>query len=191
VADDFTDVLPLLDADSAPRLVVLGRDAALAAVLTYLLRNERLSVELGFVAAARSPATRALHISTGNAAAARALSGTAMEVPLIRDDTGTALAGHAKITGAGGGAVEGEAYVDDTRLFTGTVRALHVVPTLTLPGVAACAERGRWRRPRWVEGRALQLGTPAAVLARDGVQGTVPVKRASFYRHHEPWRLVR
>ncbi|MEU4316918.1 hypothetical protein [Nocardia sp. NPDC024068] len=184
------ELLPVLAADSLPRLIVLGSDAALAAVLTHLMRTERLHVEVGYVPLEGTYGAQAYQTGTGNAAAKRALEGSAEEVPLVRDDTGTVLVGRAKITGVDGAHLTGEAYVDDTRLFSGEVRAMFVTPTLELPGVRASVPR-RFRRRRWTAGRAAQLGTPAAVVNRDGVQSDRPVPRASFYRHHEPWLLVR
>ncbi|WP_280420219.1 hypothetical protein [Nocardia carnea] len=184
------ELLPVLAADSLPRLIVLGDDAALAAVLTHLMRTERLHVEVGYVPPDHTYAEQAYQLGTGNAAARRALDGRAEEVPLIRDDTGTVLVGRAKITGVNGTPLTGEAYVDETRLFSGEVRAMFVTPTLELPGVRASVPR-RFRRRRWAVGRAAQLGTPAAVINRDGVQSDRTVPRSSFYRHHEPWLLVR
>ncbi|MFI5714633.1 hypothetical protein [Nocardia sp. NPDC051750] len=184
------ELLPVLAADSLPRLIVLGNDAALAAVLTHLMRTERLHVEVGYVPPDNTYAARAYQLATGNAAARSALEGTAQEVPLVRDDTGTVLVGRATITGVDGAPLTGEAYVDDTRLFSGEVRAMAVSPTLELPGVRAGVPR-RFRRRRWIAGRAAQLGTPGAVVARDGVQSDRTVPRSSFYRYHEPWLLVR
>ncbi|WP_459548375.1 hypothetical protein [Nocardia sp. X0981] len=183
------ELLPVLAADSRPRLIVLGGDAALAAVLTHLMRTERLHVEVGYVPLERTYAAQAYDLATGNTAAKRALTGTAGKVPLVRDDTGTVLVGRAKITGPDGGRLTGEAYVDDTRLFSGAVKAMFVTPTRELPGVRASVPR-RFRRRRWTAGRAAQLGTPAAVINRDGVQSERTVPRASFYRHHEDWLLV-
>lgn len=184
------ELLPVLAADSLPRLIVLGGDAALAAVLTHLMRTERLHVEVGFVPVENTYAADAYQLGTGNSAARRALQGTAEKVPLIRDDTGTVLVGRAKITGVDGALLTGEAYVDETRLFSGDVRAMFVSPTLEMPGVRACVPR-RFRRRRWITGRAAQLGTPGAVITRDGVPSEKTVPRSSFYRHHEPWLLVR
>ncbi|MFC8526492.1 hypothetical protein [Nocardia sp. NPDC057227] len=184
------ELLPVLATDSKPRLIVLGADAALAAVLTHLMRTERLHVEIGYVPVDKTYGSRAYQTGTGNAAAKRALEGKAAEAPLIRDDTGTVLVGRATLTGPDGGALEGEVYVDEERLFTGTVPALLVSPSIEEPGVRACVRR-RFRRRRWLEGRAAQLGTPGAVVTRDGIPNDRVVKRASFYRHHEPWLLVR
>lgn len=63
------------------RVAVLGSDADLAVVLTRLIRADRLDVE---VANVRGPLS-----------AHRARTGAAVRVPLIRDDTGTALVGSA------------------------------------------------------------------------------------------------
>lgn len=183
-------LLPVLAADSLPRLIVLGADAALAAVLTHLMRTERLHVEIGYVPVDKTYGSRAYQTGTGNAAAKRALGGRAKETPLIRDDTGTVLVGRATITGPGGDKLEGEAYVDDTLLFSGTVKAMHISPTLEMPGVRAAVRKGI-RKRRWVAGRAAQLGTPGAVVTRDGIANDRVVPRSTFYRHHEPWLLVR
>src|SRR5690606_1915697 len=125
----------------------------------------------------------------GNAAAKRALEGRATEVPLIRDDTGTVLVGRATLVGVED-KLEGEAYVDDTLLFSGKVAAMLVSPTLEMPGVRATVQRGV-RKRKWVSGRAAQLGTPGARVTRDGIANDRTVPRSTFYRHHEPWLLVR
>ncbi|MFI5781045.1 hypothetical protein [Nocardia sp. NPDC051570] len=184
------ELLPVLAADSLPRLIVLGEDAGLAAVLTHLLRTERLHVEIGYVPVDRTYGSRAYQTGTGSAAAKRALDGKPTPTPLIRDDTGKVLVGRATITGRDGAKLEGEGYVDDIRLFTGKVTALHVSPTLDEPGIRAAVQRGL-RRRRWVSGRAVQVGSPGAVVTRDGIANDRTVPRSSFYRHDEPWILVR
>ncbi|MFJ4658550.1 hypothetical protein ACIP5Y_45385 [Nocardia sp. NPDC088792] len=189
-ATALDELLPVMAADSLPRLIVLGEDAGLAAVLTHLLRTERLGVELGYVPVDRTYGSRAYETGTGSAAAKRALEGKAQETPLVRDDTGSVLIGRATIVGERGQKLEGEAYVDDTRLFTGKVAALHISPMLELPGLQATVQRGL-RKRRWIEGRALQLGTSGAIVTRDGITADRIVKRSTFYRHHEPWLLVR
>ncbi|WP_455132573.1 hypothetical protein [Microbacterium aurum] len=184
------ELLPVLAADSLPRLIVLGEDTGLAAVLTHLMRTERLHVEIGYVPVDKTYGSRAYETGTGNAAAKRAIDGKARETPLIRDDTGKVLVGRATLNGVEGAKLEGEAYVDDTLLFTGKVTAMHVSPTLHMPGVRATVEKGL-RKRRWIEGRAAQLGTVGAVVTRDGITTDRPVPRSTFYRHHEPWLLVR
>ncbi|TQM29976.1 hypothetical protein FB390_1590 [Nocardia bhagyanarayanae] len=184
------ELLPVLAADSLPRLIVLGEDAALAAVLTHLMRTERLHVEIGYVPIDKTYGSRAYQTGTGNAAAKRAIEGKARETPLIRDDTGKVLVGRATITGPEGGKLEGEAYVDDTQLFSGKVTAMHISPSLHMPGVRATVRKGL-RKRRWIEGRAAQLGTPGAVVTRDGILTERTVPRSTFYRHNETWLLVR
>ena len=107
--------LPALCADDAAaidraaaesrRLAVCGSDSELAMVLSRLMRTEALDVEVA-------------HVRPGPwnwLAARRAMSGTARRVPLIRDDTGTALVGAALwLPPQEGATLHGEAVVDDT-----------------------------------------------------------------------------
>lgn len=166
--------LPVTDTPDVEcrRLVVVGSDADLAAVLTRLMRADRLDVEVCHV-------RRPWHVR-------RALDGVATRVPLIRDDTGTVIVGAAEWRGD---PLHGEAVVDDTVLFDGTVAGVRIEPIPTMPGLRA-AVLGR-RPRRWVVGRAAQLGTTGAIVVRDGVPGPRPVKRSTFYRHTEGWLRVR
>lgn len=191
--DDFHDVMAHVQVISDPRLIVVGTDAAFAASLTRLMRLERLDIELAYVAEDRSDATAAYHLSTGAKAARAALKGTGHVVPLIRDDAGIALVGAAALTGPGGTEeLVGEAYVDDNKLFSGTVPGICIVPSPKLPGIRASVDRrSRWGGRRWLEGRAIQLGAPAAHLVRDGVPNPRDLKRSTFYRHDKTWLLVR
>jgi hypothetical protein len=176
------------------RLVVAGTDADLAAVLTRLLRSDRLDVEVGFASRWPSAATRAYRLRSGWRGARRAGFGVPQRVPLIRDEAGVALAGAARWL-AESGRIRGEAIVDDTTLFDGEATGVRIEPTLTAPGLRAGVLSGRpvWpRRPRrWVTGRAAQLGSTGARVIRDGVAAARPVRRSTFYRHTEGWLLVR
>ncbi len=157
------------------RLIVVGSDAELAAVLTRLLRADRLDVEVGH--------------ASGWWAARRARRGVARRVPLIRDETGQVIVGAAEWRGESGRPLVGEAVVDDTRLFDGEVAGVRIQPTPGLPGLrAAVSGRGRLR---WVAGRAAQLGTTGAVVVREGVAAPKMVRRSTFYRHTQGWLLVR
>ena len=162
------------DIDACRRVIVVGCDADLAAVLTRLLRADRLNVEVAHATSART--------------ARRAISGVARRVPLIRDETGTVIVGAAEWTGS---PLHGEAVVDDTVLFDGEVPGVRIEPTLTMPGLRAAVLSGRGRPRRWVAGRAVQLGTTGARVIRDGVPAPRPVKRSTFYRHTEGWLLIR
>ncbi|ORW01119.1 peptidase M50 [Mycobacterium kyorinense] len=176
-----------VDAASLQRLIVVGSDADLAAVLTRLLRADRLDVEVAFVSRRRSAATRAYGLPARWRAARRARGGSAQRVPLIRDETGAVIVGSAEWRPAGDAAqLHGEAVVDDTTLFDGDVAAVRIEPTAALPGL-----RARVAGRRWVTGRAAQLGTTGATVIRDGVPAARPVRRSTFYRHIEGWLLVR
>lgn len=191
-AGDLEDLLHAIDDEKQPRLIVLGDDSALAAVLTVLMRTERLQVEVGYVPCDPSPSARIYSTGTGAQAANNALNGSAVEMPLIRDDLGIVLVGGATITGPPGEKLEGEAYVDDTKLFTGSIESIALEPTAAMPGLRAHVRRRTvLTRRRWVAGRAMQLGARTAVLVRDGVPSAHSQTRSAFYRHHEPWLLVR
>lgn len=164
-------------AECARRLVVVGSDTDLAAVLSRLLRTERLDVEVAHVRGRRWLSAR------------RARSAPARRVPLIRDDTGTALVGAALwLPTADAATLRGEAVVDDTVIFDGEVAGVRIEPTRDLPGLRARVLAGR--RRRWVTGRAAQLGTLGARVVRDGVPGAREVKRSTFYRHTTGWLRV-
>lgn len=190
--DDCNALFSDIESAPQPRIIVLGDDASLAAVVTRLMRTDRLHVEVAYVPEAATNAAHIYKLGTGSRAASLALTGTASSTPLIRDDAGKAVVGTALLGGTEGGRLEGEAYVDDTRLFHGVVPGVEVVPTPGLPGLRARVTGRRWFLPaRWVSGRAMQLGSPAAELTRDGVAGDRTVKRSTFYRHDQEWLLVR
>jgi hypothetical protein len=175
------------------RLVVVGADADLAAVLSRLLRADRLDVEVAYVPRRRTPATRVYRLPTGRRAARRARRGTARRVPLIRDETGSVIVGRASWRPADDRQlIHGEAIVDDTALFDGDVAGVRIEPTLGMPGLRASAQIGAhriWRR--WVAGRAVQLGSTGVAVVRDGVRTPRAARRSTFYRHVEGWLLVR
>ncbi len=173
------------------RVLICGTDAGLAALMTRLMRTENLDVEIAYIAEDPTPVTRAYDLPTGSAAAKLGVRGEAREVPLVRDETGTVLVGEATVTGPEGAVLVGEAYADDERVFSGEVRTLTVRPTPARPGVRATVARPRrLLRRSWLAARAVQLGTEAGIITRDGVTGRRAVKRTTFYRHTEPWRLV-
>ncbi|HET7739825.1 MAG TPA: hypothetical protein VFL67_04155 [Mycobacterium sp.] len=173
-APDGPDDIDAAAARSA-RLIVVGSDADLAAVLTRLLRTDRLDVEVAH--------------AVGWWSARRARVGSATRVPLIRDDSGQVIVRSAEWRGADGDALHGEAVVDDTVLFDGEVVGVRIEPTYTMPGLRAAVSGGG--RRRWSVGRAAQLGTTGARVVRDGVEAPRIVRRSTFYRHTQGWLLVR
>lgn len=157
------------------RLIVLGGSADLAAVLTRLMRAELLDTEVAQV--------------RGFGGAHRALRAPARRIPLIRDDTGTALVGSALwLPPAQSTQLHGEGLVDDTALFDGDVPGVRIEPTATMPGLRAAVLQGP--RRRWINGRAAQLGTTGARVVRDGIEGSREVRRSTFYRHTTGWLRV-
>jgi hypothetical protein len=171
------------------RLVVVGADADLAAVLARLLRADRLDVEVAYVPRRRTRATRIYRAPAGRAAARTATRGSARRVTLIRDETGSVIVGRAAWLPADDRRlIHGEAVVDDTTLFDGDVAAVRIEPTPSAPGLRA---RVRGVRRRWVAGRAAQLGCTGVIVVRDDVAASRPVRRSTFYRNVEGWLLVR
>jgi hypothetical protein len=172
-----TDSAEIDGATTARRVIVLGADADLSAVLTRLLRLDRLGVEVAFLPGSRH--------------ARRARTAPARRIPLIRDETGTVVTGAAVWLPPDDAArtIEGEAVVDDTVLFDGEVTGVRIEPTAGLPGLRARV-LGRGGH-RWVAGRAAQLGTTGAVVVRDGLPSARPVKRSTLYRHTTGWLSVR
>ncbi len=170
------------------RLVVVGADADLASALTRLLRAELLDVEVAYVPHRRTAATRAYRLPAGRRAARRAVRGSAQRMPLIRDESGSAIVGSAVWRPADGDTVlRGEAVVDDTVLFDGDVEEVTVQPTAALPGLRARVSGTR----RWLTGRAAQLGGTGISVIRDGVAAPRPVRRSTIYRNTEGWLAVR
>ncbi|ORA17238.1 peptidase M50 [Mycobacterium arosiense ATCC BAA-1401 = DSM 45069] len=185
-----------IDAAIGPyrRLVVLGDDAELAAVLTRLLRAERLDIEVAYVPRRRTRATRIYRLPAGSRAARRAGRGSARRVPLIRDETGAVIVGRAAwVPPDDARSIHGEAVVDDTTLFDGDVAGVRIEPTPAMPGLRATVDgrglRRLWRS--WVTGRAAQLGSTGVAVLRDGVPAPRTARRSAFYRHIEGWLLVR
>src|SRR5699024_9776163 len=124
------------------RVIVVGQDAALAAVLTHLLRSDRLDVEVAYVPSTRTEAARILGLDKGAKAGRTATEGTAQPTPLIRDDLGVVLVGGAHLTGPEGGRLTGETYVDERALFSGETAGVRIQPTGRTPGLRA-AQQGR------------------------------------------------
>lgn len=180
-------------ADRPDRLIVEPGDSAypdvlLAEVVATLMIAERLDVEIAYAPTSATAATTRYGLPHGPAALDLARHGDARELPLIRDDAATVLVGTARHLGADA-KLHGESYVDDSRLFAGSVRGIRIEPTREAPGLRARVER-RLRSGRWHIGRAAQTGGTNLVVEREGVVTERIVKRSTFYRHHVDWKLV-
>lgn len=147
------------------RIIVIGTDAALSAVLTRMMRADIMWPQVGFVPvlddafpAGASSAAQNWSIPTEPAAALKlALTGEVQPVPLIRNDAGQAVAGSASISQWDASPMTGEIIVDDATLVQQDARAAtnatdgageksprqpldygaRLVPMLDAPGIAA------------------------------------------------------
>nr|WP_156150462.1 hypothetical protein [Gordonia sihwensis] len=183
-------------AGAAPRIVVaptdsdaMAPDAFLARVVAALMKLERLDVEVAYVAPHATAATGNYGLPHGDAAMRLAETGTAQQLPLIRDDAATVLVGRARHLGAAGEKLHGECIADSATIFDGTVRAVEIEPLTVEPGVRG--RRARALPGGWKSGRAVQTGGTNLVVEREGELTDRVVKRSTFYRHHIDWRLVR
>ena len=188
---------PVLRERSPRRLVVAGDDADLAAVVVRLVRTERLDVEIAYLPAGPTPATRAWGLPHGAEAAARAGSGIATPVPLVRDDSGGVLVGRGEIDG-----LVGECWCDEHLVLRGRAPRLVVVPGPD--GIAVRAGRGhrppdgrmRALPPKVASGRgsalgrAVQVGGEPMTVVVDGVPHPRPVPRWTWFRHTTDLLLV-
>lgn len=176
---------PLL-ASAHGRVVVVGADADLAAVVQRLVRAERLAeLTVGFVPVRPEDSTVARLWNLPADALDLALSADPVPIPVVRDDSGGVLVGLGRI-----GPVAGEAYCDDQLALRGRAKAIEVTPDPL--GVCARVISGRFgRKPRTYRGRAVQIGCrPATTVTANGVEHPRPVPRWTWYRHTEELRAV-
>ena len=216
------------------RIVVAGSDAALSAVLTRLMRSDRLWAEVAFIpvpsTAASAPSTTAPAASTPSTASAAVTSVAAQNwglptspaealdfartapvhpAPLIRNDSGLAVAGSATISDATNGSFTGEVIIDDHTLAASSPKTFgaRLVPMTDAPGILAARAtspvesqgrlRSLLRKPGQLDpesvstGRAVQAGGPQLRVIVDSVPHKRPVTRVTFYRHLRDLQIVR
>lgn len=102
--------------DDALRVVVVGSDAALSAVLTHAMRADFLWVEFGYVPVEPSPAATNWALPVGAGAFPLAVHGAVNPAPLIRSDRGLAVAGSALLEDFAHGEYTGEIIVDNATI---------------------------------------------------------------------------
>jgi hypothetical protein len=180
-----------IDALLADRVLVIGDDADLAAVVLRLLRKELLgSVEIAYASPGRrTPVTDLWDLPLGVESVLLATAGEVDRVPLVRDDVGGVLVGVGYL-----GPVNGTVYFDEHRVLRGSAGRLRVEPDREKGLAVTVTHRriaGIGRRPRTTLGRAVQIGTTATTVVSDGIAYPRPMERWTFYKHTEPLRLVR
>ena len=211
------------------RIVVAGSDAALSAVLTRLMRSDRLWAEVAFIpvpsSAASTPSTTAPAAATPSTPSAAAQNwglptapaealdfartAPVRPAPLIRNDSGLAVAGSATISDAGNGTFTGEIIIDDHTLAASSPKTFgaRLVPMTDAPGILAARAtspvesqgrlRSLLRKPGQLDpesvrtGRAVQAGGPRLRVIVDSVPHKRPVTRVTFYRHLRDLQIVR
>ena len=197
------------------RIVVAGADAALSAVLTRLMRADNLWAEVAFIpvssaAAATSAAAQNWGLPTDSAEALDfARTAPVRPAPLIRNDSGLAVAGSATISDATNGSFTGEVIIDDHTLAATSPKTFgaRLVPMTDAPGILAARAtspvesqgrlRSLLRKPGQLDpesvrtGRAVQAGGPQLRVIVDSVAHKRPVTRVTFYRHLRDLQIVR
>ena len=213
------------------RIVVAGSDAALSAVLTRLMRSDRLWAEVAFIPVPSAAASASTPSTTAPAAAAPSTPSAAAQnwglptapaealdfartapvrpAPLIRNDSGLAVAGSATISDSANGAFTGEIIIDDHTLAASSPKTFgaRLVPMTDAPGILAARAtspvesqgrlRSLLRKPGQLDpesvrtGRAVQAGGPQLRVIVDSVPHKRPVTRVTFYRHLRDLQIVR
>ena len=195
------------------RIVVAGSDAALSAVLTRLMRADNLWAEVAFIPApsgATSAAAQNWGLPTSPAEALEfARTAPVRPAPLIRNDSGLAVAGSATISDASNGPLTGEVIIDDHTLAATSPKTFgaRLVPMTDAPGILAARAtspiespgrlRSLLRKPGQLDpesvrtGRAVQAGGPQLRVIVDSVPHKRPVTRVTFYRHLRDLQIVR
>jgi hypothetical protein len=179
------EVDPLLKDLGDDRLVVLGTDADLAAVVLRLLRKDLLeSVAVGFVPTKDSAVLAVWGVQRN--AVEVALRGEVDPVPLVRDDAGGVLVGLGEID-----ATRGVGYCDDTPVLRGRASGIEVTPGPRGLAVRVIHRGLLGKRVREFSGRAFQLGSLPVYPIKDGDTHPRPMTRWTWYRHTSDLRVAR
>jgi hypothetical protein len=176
------DVAAAADAGS---VAVRGPVAALAAVLTVLLKADRC---------ARVPVAWEPSGDKYSLALARDIgvgTGEQRELGLVRDDHGGVLLHHGRIEAAGDGRralsrrLGLQAHHDDILVADGEVTRIDVRPDWRAVDTIGVTVMLQPLRPtRQTSGRALQVASDPARIVRDGVAYPRPVDRWTWYADH-------
>jgi hypothetical protein len=182
------DVAAAADADA---LRVRGPVAALAAVLTVLLKAQRTAL----VPVTWEPAGD--KASVGLARDIGVGSGEPRDLCLVRDDHGGVLLHHGRVEAAGDGRrslsrrLGLQAHHDDIKVADGEITRIDVRPDWRAVDTIGVTVMAQPLRPtRQTSGRALQIASDPARIVRDGVPFPRPVHRWTWYADDRVrWRL--
>ncbi len=182
------DVAAAADADA---LRVRGPVAALAAVLTVLLKAQRTAL----VPVTWEPAGD--KASVGLARDIGVGSGEPRDLCLVRDDHGGVLLHHGRVEAAGDGRrslsrrLGLQAHHDDIKVADGEITRIDVRPDWRAVDTIGVTVMVQPLRPtRQTSGRALQIASDPARIVRDGVPFPRPVHRWTWYADDRVrWRL--
>lgn len=184
------DIDPLL----AGRVMVIGDDSDLAAVVLRLLRTNRLgtgpqAVTLGYLTPGTTAFTLLHGLPVGTDALAVPATERLHEAVLLRSDVGGVLIGEAEIS-----PVDGTVYVDDRRVLFGSAHRIRVRPDAATGLSVSVEHRRRFGlgvRSQAFTGRATSIGAAGMTVVSDGVPHRRETDRWTFYRHTEPLQLLR
>ncbi|QAU51583.1 hypothetical protein CPELA_01415 [Corynebacterium pelargi] len=188
--------------DDPLRFIVHGDDAALAAIITRLMRIDAMWAEIAFLPSKESSLAQAWNLPADRDFA---FDAPVKPKPLIRDDAGQAVAHQAIISDWDDKKLDGEIIVDDAVLLRGKHYGASLISTMDAPGVAgqvilspanptgllAKFRQASKRADTIYSGRAMQAGGANLRISIDGVSRKRPVQRATFYRHLRDLQSVR
>jgi len=176
------DVAPAAEAAS---VAVRGPVAALAAVLTVLLKAERCAQ----VPVAWEPSGDKYSVALARDIGVG--TGEQRELGLVRDDHGGVLLHHGRIEAAGDGRrslsrrLGLQAHHDDIMVADGEITRIDVRPDWRAVDTLGVTVMLQPLRPtRQTSGRALQVASDPARIVRDGVAYPRPVNRWTWYADH-------
>lgn len=187
------------------------------------MRSDRLWAEVAFIPVPSATSSSSAASASATSAAAQnwgiptspaealdfARTAPVRPAPLIRNDSGLAVAGSATISDASNGSFTGEVIIDDHTLAATSPKTFgaRLVPMTDAPGILAARAtspvesqgrlRSLLRKPGQLDpesvstGRAVQAGGPQLRVIVDSVPHKRPVTRVTFYRHLRDLQIVR
>ena len=168
--------IDIINARFYRRIIVINRNNQVANLLNYLLKINRLDIEVAVV--------------NNIFSVFKALYTPSKKIPLILNENSTALLNFTHWLGIKGNLLQGEAVVDDLVLFDGEVSCVRIEPMFGSPGLRASVISIHRQPHKWIEGRVVQLGTTGARSIHDGMISSKIIKHSVLYKHTEGWFCV-